>query len=71
MRFFALLTERQIKRGTHRSTMDLERAIRAYLSIYNEGPKAFVWAKTANETLASLGRFCRHVSDSRHLSRTS
>ena len=45
-RFFALLTERQIKRGTHRSTMELERAIRAYLSIYNEDPKAFVWAKS-------------------------
>ena len=65
-RFFALLTERQIKRGTHRSTMELERAIRAYLSIYNEDPKAFVWAKTADEILASLGRFCRHISDSRH-----
>ena len=65
-RFFALLTERQIKRGTHRSTMELERAIRAYLSIYNEDPKAFVWAKTADEILASLGRFCRHISDSGH-----
>ena len=31
-RFFALVTERQIKRGTHRSTMELEQAIRAYLS---------------------------------------
>jgi transposase len=65
-RFFALLTERQIKRGTHRSTIDLERAIRAYLSIYNEDPKAFVWAKSADEILASLGRFCRHISDSGH-----
>jgi transposase len=65
-RFFALLTERQIKRGTHRSTMELERAIRAYLSIYNEDPKAFVWTKTADEILASLSRFCRHISDSGH-----
>jgi transposase len=65
-RFFALLTERQIKRGTHRSTVELEQAIRAYLSIYNEDPKAFVWAKTADEILASLGRFCRHISDSGH-----
>ena len=63
-RFFALVTERQIKRGTHRSPMELERSIRAYLSIYNEDPKAFVWAKSADEILASLGRFCRHISDS-------
>ena len=65
-RFFALLSERQIKRGTHRSTMELERAIRAYLSIYNEDPKAFVWTKNADEILASLARFCRHISDSGH-----
>lgn len=65
-RFFALLSERQIKRGTHRSTMELERAIRAYLSTYNEDPKAFVWTKTADEILASLARFCRHISDSGH-----
>ena len=30
-RFFALISERQIKRGTHRSTIELERAIRLYL----------------------------------------
>jgi len=65
-RFFALLSERQIKRGTHRSTLELERAIRAYLSTYNKDPKAFVWTKTADEILASLGRFCRHISDSGH-----
>jgi len=65
-RWFALISERQIKRGTHRSTLELERAIREYLNIYNEEPKPFVWTKTADELLASVARFCSRISDSGH-----
>jgi len=65
-RWFALLSERQIKRGTHRSTLELERAIRQYLDIYNKDPKPFVWHKSADEILASLARFCKRISDSGH-----
>jgi transposase len=65
-RWFALLSERQIKRGTHRSTLELERAIRQYLDVYNKNPKAFVWTKSADEILASLARFCKRISDSGH-----
>ncbi len=65
-RFFALLTTRQIKRGAHRSTRELEQAIRSYLNIYNEDPKPFVWTKTADEILASVARFCNRISDSGH-----
>ncbi len=38
-RWFALLSEKQIKRGTHRSTRALETAIRDYIEIGNESPK--------------------------------
>jgi transposase len=65
-RWFALLSERQIKRGTHRSTLELERAIRQYLEIYNRDPKPFVWHKSADDILASLARFCKRISDSGH-----
>ena len=65
-RFFALISARQIKRGTHRSTRELEQAIRTYLSIYNEDPKPFIWTKTADEIFASLARFCVRTSDSGH-----
>jgi len=65
-RFFALLTTRQIKRGAHRSTRELEQAIRSYLNIYNEDPKPFIWTKTADEILASVARFCNRISDSGH-----
>ena len=65
-RWFALLSERQIKRSTHRSTLELERAIRRYLAIYNQDPKPFVWTKTADEILGSLALFCKRTSDSGH-----
>jgi transposase len=65
-RWFGLISQRQIKRGTHRSTFELERAIRNYLSVYNEEPKPFDWTKTADEILDSLARFCKRTSDSRH-----
>jgi transposase len=65
-RWFALLTEKQIRRGTHRSTRALESAIREYLVITNEMPKPFVWTKTADEILASVARFCQRISNSGH-----
>jgi transposase len=65
-RWFALLTQKQIKRAAHRSTRELEAAIREYLAVYNEEPKAFVWTKTADQILESVARFCKRTSDSRH-----
>jgi len=65
-RWFALISECKIKRGTHRSTVELERAIREYLDIYNEHPQPFRWQKTADEILASVARFCKRNSDSGH-----
>ncbi|OLB94258.1 MAG: IS630 family transposase [Candidatus Rokubacteria bacterium 13_1_40CM_68_15] len=65
-RWFATLTEKQIRRGTHRSTRALEAAIMQYIAVTNEQPKPFIWTKTADEILASVERFCRRISDSRH-----
>lgn len=65
-RFFARLTEQQIRRGTHRSTVQLETAIKNYLRLYNEDPRPFLWHKSADDILESLGRFCQRTSDSRH-----
>ena len=65
-RWFATLTERQIRRGTHRSTLELERAIRTYLTTNNRDPKPFVWTKTADQILESIKRFCMRTSNSGH-----
>ncbi len=65
-RWFALLTQRQIKRGTHRSTHELRQAIRSYMATYNADPRPFRWTKSADEILASVARFCARISDSGH-----
>ena len=62
-RFFALLSEQQIKRGAHRSVAELEAAIGAYIKIRNVSPKPFRWTKSADDILASINRFCRRTLD--------
>ena len=57
-RFFADITEKQIRRGVHRSTEELEIAIRAYLDAINADPKPFRWTKSADDILAAVKRFC-------------
>lgn len=61
-RWFALLTGRQIKRGAHRTVRELESAIKEFLSVHNEEPKPFVWAKSADEILASIARFAERTT---------
>ena len=65
-RWFALLTQKQIKRGSHRSTRALEMAIREYVATTNEAPTPFVWTKTADEILASVARYCQRISNPGH-----
>lgn len=65
-RWFAALTEKQLRRGVHRSTRELEAAIRRYIELTNARPKPFVWTKTADEILASVARFCHRISNSGH-----
>ena len=65
-RWFATLTLRYIRRGTHRSTRQLEDAIKHYVKVNNDDPKPFIWAKTADDILASVERFCLRTSNSRH-----
>jgi transposase len=65
-RWFAALTEKQLRRGVHRSTRALEDAIYRYVDANNREPKPFIWTKTADAILASLARFCRRTSGSGH-----
>ena len=40
-RWFALLTQRQIKRGSHASVRELEDAIPEFIAVHNQNPKPF------------------------------
>jgi transposase len=57
-RFFALITDKQIRRGVHCSTQQLEHDIRAFVDAHNTDPKPFRCTKAADDILASVQRFC-------------
>ena len=65
-RWFAELTTKWIKRGTHRSVRELVRSIRTWITNWNDEPKPFVWHKTADEILDSLAAYCQRINDSGH-----
>ena len=65
-RWFGLLTEKQLRRGVHQSSGELEAAIYRYLDVTNEDPKPLVWTKTADQILASVARFCQRTLDTGH-----
>lgn len=56
-RWFALLSQRQIKRGSHHTVKELEGAINQFIEAHNADPKPFRWTKSADEILKSLQRF--------------
>ncbi|MGZ4683056.1 MAG: IS630 family transposase [Acidimicrobiales bacterium] len=65
-RWFAELTNKWLRRGTHHSVKELTASIRTWITGWNDDPKPFVWHKTADEILDSLANYCDRISDSGH-----
>ena len=65
-RWFAELTNKKLKRGTHRSVQALNQDIRAWIETWNDNPRPYVWTKTADQILESIARYCRRINDSQH-----
>jgi transposase len=70
-RWFGLLEQRQIKRGSHRSVFALVNAIREFVEVSNENAKPFKWVKTADQILTSIARFATRTSRAHVSSRIS
>ncbi len=62
-RWFAELTTKWLRRGTHRSFKELVASIPTWVTNWND-PKPFVWHKIADEILDSLSAYCQRISDS-------
>ena len=60
-RWFAELTNKQLRRGAHRSVAQLEAAIHDFIDAHHANPKPFVWTKTADDILASIARFAQRT----------
>lgn len=65
-RWFAELTTKKLRRGTHRSVRQLNTDIRAWIETWNDNPRPFVWTKTADQILDSIARYCDRINESRH-----
>ena len=60
-RFFALITDRIIRRGTFHTVHELERAIYQWLASWNGDPIPFVWKATADVILDKVRR-CKELA---------
>ena len=65
-RWFAELTTKKLRRGTHTSVRQLNTDIRAWIDTWNDNPRPYVWTKTADQILASIGNYCHRINDSGH-----
>jgi transposase len=65
-RWFAELTTKWIKRGTHRSVRELIGSIRTWIENWNDDPRPFRWHKSADEILDSVAAYCQRINDSGH-----
>jgi transposase len=73
-RWFAELTNKQLRRGAYQSVPQLKAAIQEFIDAHQAHPKPFVWTKTADDILASIARFAQRTVDGRaavHMSRTT
>jgi transposase len=62
-RWFAELTNKQLRRGVHRSVVQLKTAIREFIAAHHAKATPFVWTKSADDILASIARFAQRTLD--------
>ena len=65
-RWFAEITNKWIRRGTHRSVKELATSITHWVGTWNDEPRPYVWHKTADEIFDSLAFYCQRISESGH-----
>ena len=65
-RWFAELTTKWLRRGSHRSVQQLEQSIRQWVATWNQHPRPLVWHKAADEILESLATSCQPIPGSEH-----
>jgi hypothetical protein len=62
-RWFAELTNKQIRRGVHKSVQGLEKDVRACIAAWNTDLRPYVWTKTADEILERLAGYPTRIPD--------
>ena len=65
-RWFGLITQQAIRRGSFRSVSDLKRQIETFVAQYNEHPRPFMWTASADSILAKLERLSKVICETEH-----
>jgi transposase len=65
-RWFGLLTDKQLRRGVHKSLQALEKDIRTWVKIWNDNPRPFTWTKTADEIFERLNSYLQRIPGAGH-----
>lgn len=65
-RWFGLVTEKVIRRGSFTSVHDLTEKIDAFVKTYNKTATPFRWTATAESILAKIERLCLRISGTPH-----
>ena len=65
-RFFAYVTSDLLQRSDHRSVQALEGDIRKWVKGWNADPRPFIWTKSAEQILESLGRPIQRTTGAGH-----
>lgn len=65
-RWFGLITQQAIRRGSFKSVPDLITQIKHYAEHYNLYARPFVWTATADSILAKMERLCKVINGTSH-----
>ena len=65
-RWFGLISQKAIKRGSFRNVTQLKQAILNFTDHYNQTSKPFVWVATADSILEKVARIATRISGTRH-----
>ena len=65
-RWFGLITQQAIRRGSFSNVKELVNKINAYVEHYNAKASPFVWVATAESILAKIERLCSVISGTQH-----
>jgi transposase len=65
-RWFGLITQHAIRRGSFRNVRDLVRKIDSYVTHYNAASRPFIWTATADSILNKLQRLCKVINGTQH-----
>ena len=65
-RWFAIISQRAIRRGSFRNVRELRQRIEQFIERYNHDPRPFKWTATAESILAKVTKISKLISGTAH-----